>query len=356
VKGDKFPLSIGMSIGEQFLEVTGRGEDKELGSQMQCQVNTPAPTLLTAGAVNHPAPKLEVTTCNVHEEARVIKVFFASGEYVELALQLGDTVSDLSRRVADLKDAGWATLVLGTEPLDEKLAVAAIPDGQAVTAMLQDGWERPDRLNKTVREQIRWSVDRVGISVVGAMRSQNLSMEDAFKQPDWGKFRKICQGMQDFRITVFEFAGERYVEYNFGLGDNGFGSLHAVDSVDAIMSYDDGTWEPLVEPWKDVHRNVCCDKCGCIPIIGIRHKSLEQDDYDLCEACFAGEERRAGAWVQPPPDDDDEESDEDEDDDEDNEDGDSDSDEERHGHLEPFFLALVKAKKANQLGKYGVEW
>jgi hypothetical protein len=298
-----------------------------------------APTLLTTGAMSSQAAKPEVSSRNVIAEARMIKVYVASGEHVELTLQVGDTIWHLSRRIADLKGVGWAILLLGTEPMDEQSAAASIPEGQTVTAMLQDGWDRPDRLNKTVQEQIRRSLDMH--RVIRMMQCEQLSIEDAFQSSDWSAFRSICQPIQDFIITVFEFAGQRYVEYNFGLGDNGFGSLHAVNSVEAIMSYDDGTWEPLVEPWKDVHQHVSCDKCNSCPLIGTRYKSLEIDDYDLCEECFASEERRSDAWVQPPPDDENHDDDQD-----------SDSDDDLH----PFFAALERAIKANKLATYGVEW
>jgi len=306
----------------------------EPGFQARSRAQAPTPTLLTAGAINHPGPKLEVKAGNVREQARVIKVYFANGEHVELPLQFGDTLCDLSRRIADIKDAGWATLLLGTKPLDEKAAAASIPDGQAVTAMLQDGWERPDRLNKTVREQIRRSFDIHGVS--DFMRSENVSIEDAFKAPNWSNFREICQPIQDIRITVFEFACQRYVEYNFGWRENGFGSAHAMDSVDAIMSYDDGHWEPLMEPLCDF-----CDTC----FAGVR-------------GCLCKEERHDGVWgctprVQPPPPDADYEDD---DEDDNKEDNDYDADGESLGHLQPFFRALVEASKSNQLAKYGVEW
>lgn len=34
-----------------------------------------------------------------------------------------------------------------------------------------------------------------------------------------------------------------------------------------------------------VHENVTCDGCGTAPICDIRYKSLEWDDYDLCQVC-----------------------------------------------------------------------
>merc|ERR1711862_406763 len=117
----------------------------------------------------------------------------------------------------------------------------------------------------------------------------------------------VCQPIQDFQITVFEFDGQRYLEFNFGLGDNGFGSVHAVGSADAIMSFDDDGWQPLVEPWKE--------------------------------------------WVQPPPNDDDEDRDDDDDDDDDH-----DYDGCRYCLLPPLLLALAKAIDANKVAEYGCSW
>jgi len=260
--------------------------------------DAPAATLLTAGAINHSAPKLAETPCNILEHPLRIKVYFASGDYVELAVQPEDKVWDLSRRLADLKDAGWAVLLLGTESLDESFAASSIPDGQAVTAtLLQDDWERPDRLSKTSREQIRQSLDMHG--VIDMMQDEGKSIDEAFQQSNWRAFRKVCQPIQDFQITIFEFDGQRYVEFNFGLGDNGFGSVHAVGSADAIMKYDEDGWLPRVEPWKE--------------------------------------------WVQPPPNDDD--------DDDDN--GEDDEDSCRYCCLPPLLRALAKAIDANKVAEYG---
>jgi len=34
-----------------------------------------------------------------------------------------------------------------------------------------------------------------------------------------------------------------------------------------------------------IHEGITCDGCGMSPLVGIRHKSLEWDNYDLCSAC-----------------------------------------------------------------------
>jgi hypothetical protein len=202
--------------------------------------------------------------------------------------------------------------------------------------------ERPDRLKKTLREQIQKSCE---INLHG---DENL--EEAFKQTNWKSFRNFCQPVQDFHLTLFECADETFIEINYGLGDNDYGTLHREGVVDPIMVNTDGDWEPQVEAWKDVH-NAFCDKCKKT-IIGTRHKSLELDDYDLCEACFKSEDRKAEAWEQPepPPQLSVAEMLEEEDEDEDIE---YDSDDLRFEHLEPFFLAILKARKANCIEKHG---
>merc|ERR1712232_1358543 len=178
----------------------------------------------------------------------MIKIHLASGEAVDLAVNAGDTVGDLSRRTVDLRDAGWATLFVGSEPLDERLDACSIPEADVVTAVLSNSMERPDRLKKTLREQIRKSCE-IHLRV-------DENFEEAFKQTDWHSFKEIChqwKGMQDFTLTLFECAGERFVDINYGLGDNDFGTLHREDVVDPIMVNTDGDWEPQVEAWKDVH-------------------------------------------------------------------------------------------------------
>lgn len=156
--------------------------------------------------------------------------------------------------------------------------------------------------------------------------------------------------MQDFTLTLFECAGERFVEINYGLGDNDYGTLHREDAVDPIMVNTDGDWEPQVEAWKGVH-HAYCDQCKKM-IIGTRHKSLELDDYDLCEICFKSEDRKADAWEQPesPPQLSVAEMQEEEDEDEEIE---YDSEDERYSDLEPFFLAILKARKAGCIETHG---
>ncbi|CAE8610294.1 unnamed protein product [Polarella glacialis] len=47
----------------------------------------------------------------------------------------------------------------------------------------------------------------------------------------------------------------------------------------------------------EVHPHVICDGCEVSPLIGARWKSLTQNDFDLCEACFGEEERDPAAWA-----------------------------------------------------------
>ena len=34
------------------------------------------------------------------------------------------------------------------------------------------------------------------------------------------------------------------------------------------------------------HKHVLCDECNAFPIVGIRYKCNECEDYDLCESCI----------------------------------------------------------------------
>jgi hypothetical protein len=34
------------------------------------------------------------------------------------------------------------------------------------------------------------------------------------------------------------------------------------------------------------HKGVACDNCGITPIVGMRFKCVECEDFDLCEKCF----------------------------------------------------------------------
>jgi len=169
-------------------------------------------------------------------QGRSIRVHFASGDLLEITAEPGEAVRDLCRQIADLKGAGWATLLIGEAPVDETLAASSLPEGQLLTAIVQDDLDRPDRLNNTVRHQIRQSLEMHGACV----------LDQAFRQPDWQSFvTDGVEGIQDFYIKVFEFKGERFLHFDYGMGDNGFGSIHAVGIVDAIMRIDDGHWEPL---------------------------------------------------------------------------------------------------------------
>eukprot|EP00445_Apocalathium_hangoei_P009095 CAMPEP_0203879530 /NCGR_PEP_ID=MMETSP0359-20131031/23974_1 /ASSEMBLY_ACC=CAM_ASM_000338 /TAXON_ID=268821 /ORGANISM="Scrippsiella Hangoei, Strain SHTV-5" /LENGTH=669 /DNA_ID=CAMNT_0050798971 /DNA_START=53 /DNA_END=2062 /DNA_ORIENTATION=+ len=47
----------------------------------------------------------------------------------------------------------------------------------------------------------------------------------------------------------------------------------------------------------EVHVHVICDGCETVPILGNRYKSLDTDDFDLCQACYQREDRDASRWV-----------------------------------------------------------
>jgi len=47
----------------------------------------------------------------------------------------------------------------------------------------------------------------------------------------------------------------------------------------------------------EVHCGVTCDKCDKSPIIGARYKSLEREDYDLCDSCYSHPERMPEQFV-----------------------------------------------------------
>merc|ERR1711972_1045076 len=113
--------------------------------------------------------------------------------------------------------------------------------------------ERPDRLKKTLREQIRNSCEH---NLHG-----DEDLDEAFKQSTWKAFKSFCQPVQDFHLTLFECAGERFIDINYGMGDNDYGTIHKEGVVDAIIVYADGDLNPQVEAWKDVH-NATCDMCG----------------------------------------------------------------------------------------------
>jgi len=47
----------------------------------------------------------------------------------------------------------------------------------------------------------------------------------------------------------------------------------------------------------EVHCGVTCDECNKSPIIGARYKSLEREDYDLCDMCYSRPERMPEQFV-----------------------------------------------------------
>lgn len=116
VKGNRFPLSVGMSLGAQFLELeSGSVCGNFKMPVMQQKVGPPQSPEADNLVVAHASEDVQ------QQCSRMIKIHLASGEAVELAVNHGDTVGDLCRRTADLRDAGWATLLVGSEALDEKL-------------------------------------------------------------------------------------------------------------------------------------------------------------------------------------------------------------------------------------------
>ena len=36
---------------------------------------------------------------------------------------------------------------------------------------------------------------------------------------------------------------------------------------------------------KTIHNGITCKNCGMFPIVGIRYKCMECDEFDLCEKC-----------------------------------------------------------------------
>jgi hypothetical protein len=261
VKGDKFPLSLGMSLAEQYLEVdsTVLQAKKILPGQSAMICTCPNAKLNEERLICDQSPEANKpavahTVADAQQFTRTIKIILASGEAVELAVSPSDTVGDVCRRTADLRDAGWATLLVGSQAFDEKLGACSILEADVVTAVLSNSMERPDRLKKTLREQIRKSCE---INLDG---DENL--EEAFKQTNWASFKQFCEPVQDFHLTLFECGDERFIEINYGLGGNDYGTLHREGVVEPIMVNTDGDWEPKVGPWKHVHKSVVIERRG----------------------------------------------------------------------------------------------
>ncbi|EKM57408.1 uncharacterized protein PHACADRAFT_91720, partial [Phanerochaete carnosa HHB-10118-sp] len=69
------------------------------------------------------------------------------------------------------------------------------------------------------------------------------------------------------------------------------------------------TFLPIEYPWDhrpfrdasvasyNIHPDVQCDGCGHSPVIGVRHKCLSCDDFNLCSACFDTFEKRSAHHV-----------------------------------------------------------
>lgn len=49
-----------------------------------------------------------------------------------------------------------------------------------------------------------------------------------------------------------------------------------------------------------VHINIVCDRCGKGPIVGVRYKSLIDNDFDLCEKCITLDEFKVKPFIRIP--------------------------------------------------------
>jgi hypothetical protein len=187
----------------------------------------------------------ENSTAYIHPLGRtvIVNITSASESFkAEFPIQPGATVKQLCRRVADVKDAGWAKLLAGSTVLKEEVLLHSIPENQIVTAIIMNAWDRPDHLRRTLREQICKSLE---------MNDAKCPVE-AFQEPTWDGFRSLCEPIQDFTIFVFGFTGKQIIRFEFRIGGKSYGSLHVAGAVDPIMHYADDNWKPLVEPWTDV--------------------------------------------------------------------------------------------------------
>lgn len=185
--------------------------------------------------------------------ARLITVAMISGEEMELLVQPGETVHALARRLALIKGIGRVNLLVGHTPLPGNLFVLdCVPHACVVTAIiLQCGLDFPNMLDPIVERQIRFSCESIW-----GRRFPKMSLFEAeafwsaaFEKPNWKEFVQHI-GTQDFQITVFSFGFKqlkkrRFIYYNYGMGDNGFGSVHAERESWATASCNDGVFELL---------------------------------------------------------------------------------------------------------------
>jgi hypothetical protein len=194
-------------------------------------------------------PDLDETSAT-SADARLITLVMISGEEMELLVQPNETIRALAKRFALIKGVGKVRLLVGHTPVSENLFVLdCVPHASVVTAILQCGFDFPNRLDSIVEQQIRISCE-----LHGAGPGSQMSIVDpeafwtaAFEKPNWHEFARHI-GTQDFQIRVFSFGlnpsnQTRYIWYNFGMGDNGFGSVHAENESSATAIFDDGTFE-----------------------------------------------------------------------------------------------------------------
>lgn len=96
----------------------------------------------------------------------------------------------------------------------------------------------PPEASDVLRKQIKASLGLNGdVSTV--------DFDAAFRTADWAGFAAAVN-TQDFSVDFLrDGAGSEYAHFDYGLGDNDFGSVHPKDKVDAIIKVNDGDWMPL---------------------------------------------------------------------------------------------------------------
>lgn len=212
-----------------------------MGSQKSKQ---PAAALLTNIPVDGPVQRYaedkwqEDPPVYVNPLGRTVVVNITSAMEsfkIELPIKPHESVKHLCRRVADVKDASWAKLMIGSKMLHDDIMLYDIPENQMVTAIMMNSWERPDQLSSSIRGQISASLEMNGASCP----------DEAFQQPTWDAFRNVCEPIQNFTVAAFPFKGKQVIRYEFNIGGNGHGSMHVAGTTCAIMQYINGTWKPL---------------------------------------------------------------------------------------------------------------